>query len=85
MQRTPLLRKHYLLSTENVEKVERLAKTEQCSAAEVVRKAIEAYDADSSEEGLDELLDVVEDSIAEALESTRATNRKVSRLLKRLT
>ncbi len=79
-----LVRKHYLLSQDNIDKVEQLAEAEKCSAAEVVRKAIEAYAADHDDAALDALLDAVESSIADAVKSTKATNRKVERLLKGL-
>lgn len=79
-----LIRKHYLLSRENIEKVDRLAEAESCSAAEVVCKAIEAYESGQDEEGLEVLLNAVENSIAEAAKATRATNRKISQVLKRL-
>lgn len=78
------MRKHYLLSPENIETLDRLAQAERCSAAEVVRKAIEAYDAGQDDTALNALLDVVEESLVVAVKTTAATNRKISRILKRL-
>ena len=86
MQTNNLVRRHYLVSEDNIKKIENISKQRKCSAAEVVRNAIEAYDiARADEEAeLNAMLNIVGDSLQEAIKSTRSANRKVSKVLTRL-
>ena len=81
-----LIRRHYLVSESNIQKVATLSKIRNCSAAEIVRSAIDAYDIHQVDEEseLHVMLDLVEQSLATAIQSTRSANRRVAKVLKRL-
>jgi len=80
-----LVRKQYLVSEENVKKIKRLASVQGTSAAEIVRRAIEAYELEQPETLEEpELLQLVSRRLKEAISSTRRANRKVSRALETL-
>lgn len=80
-----LVRKQYLVTEENVKKIEALASIRGTSGAEIVRQAIDAYDPVASGE-LDapELLELVSEKLKEAILATRKTRRKVSKVLRSL-
>ncbi|MEJ2655477.1 MAG: hypothetical protein P8Z69_09325 [Acidihalobacter sp.] len=80
-----LVRKQFLVTQLNVEKLQRLA--EQCgsSAAEIVRKAIDAYEPqDQDETESPELMELVSARLKDAIKATRRANRQVAQTLKAL-
>ncbi len=76
----PLLRRQYLISEEQVAKIEKIAAAGGMSAAETVRMAIDAFDpeSESSDMGMDELMGLVHGRLQEAIESTRQATKLVS-------
>ena len=91
METTPraekLVRKQFLISPSQVEKLNRLAKDEGTSVAEMVRVAIDAYDPDTAAiADLDapELIELVSQRLKEAITSTQKANRAVGNTLKKL-
>lgn len=80
-----LIRKQFLVTPLNVEKLQRLAEESGTSAAEIVRKAIDAYEPHEPDEmESPELMELVSVRLKEALTATRRANRQVSRTLKAL-
>ena len=80
-----LVRKQFLISEESVVKLEKLAKTGNISASEVVRQAIDSYDPSQSQEmEMPELMELVSEKLKEAVSSTRKANKKISNTLKLL-
>lgn len=80
-----LVRKQFLVTPLNVEKLQRLAEESGTSAAAIVRKAIDAYEP--SEQGkpeAPELMELVSIRLKEALAATRKANRQVAKTLKSL-
>lgn len=78
-----LVRKQYLVSHDNVTKVEKLANSRGTSAAEIVRLAIDAYDPHNAEDlEAPELMQLVSTKLKEAISSTRKANRQVTKALK---
>jgi uncharacterized protein (DUF2384 family) len=91
METTPraekLVRKQFLISPSQVEKLNRLAKDEGTSVAEMVRVAIDTYDPDTAAiADLDapELIELVSQRLKEAITSTQKANRAVGNTLKKL-
>lgn len=81
----PLARRQYLVTAENLRKIKNIARQSSCSATEVVRRAIDAYDPERNEEPLlDALAETMHQNVKEALESTRRANRVVAEALARL-
>ena len=78
---TNLVRKQFLISESNIEKLDRIATQDNISAANVVRLAIEAY---NPSENIDqpELMELVSSRLKEAISSTQRANQKISRILK---
>ncbi len=80
-----LVRKQYLVTPSNVEKLQRLASDRGTSAAEIVRLAINAYEPNgASELDTPELMGLVSAHLKEAIRATRHTNRVVAKTLKGL-
>ncbi|MDH3712918.1 MAG: hypothetical protein OET44_03610 [Gammaproteobacteria bacterium] len=80
-----LVRKQYLVSERQVEKLKLIASREDKSAAEIVRLAIDAYDPDAVDEmDAPEFVTLVAERLKEAVKSTRAARRKMERTLKAL-
>ena len=91
METTPrpekLVRKQFLISPSQVEKLNRLARDEGTSVAEMVRLAIDTYNPDTAAIGdLDapELMELVSQRLKEAITSTQKANRAVGNALKKL-
>ncbi|RTZ96682.1 MAG: hypothetical protein DSY90_09760 [Deltaproteobacteria bacterium] len=81
----PLVRKQYLISPEQVKKVSQLAEEKKVSAAEIVRKAISAYNPDFSTDIQEsELLDLVCARVKEAIAETRKTRKHLENTLKKI-
>ncbi len=80
-----LVRKQYLVSEENVKKVERLASSKGTSATKIVRLAIDAYDpAGFDDLESPELIELVSSKLKESIAATKRANRKVAKTLKML-
>lgn len=80
-----LIRKQFLVTPLNVEKLQRLAEENGTSAAEIVRKAIDAYEPrEQDETQAPELMELVGARLKEAITATRRANRQVARTLKAL-
>ena len=80
-----LIRKQYLVSEDNIHKVEKLASSRGTSAADIVRQAIDAYDPHGADDmEASELMELVSERIKEAISATKKTNRKVAKALKSL-
>ena len=73
-----LVRKQFLIYPGQVEKIERLARRENTSAAEMVRKAIDAYNPDLPDNmGESELMELVAARLKEAIKETADTRRRL--------
>jgi predicted DNA-binding protein len=80
-----LIRKQYLISEDNIQKIERLASDRGTSAADIVRQAIDAYDPHGAEQmEAPELMELVSEKLKEAIAATKKANRKVTKTLKAL-
>ena len=78
-----LMRKQYLVSEDNIKKIQALASTKGMSAGNIVRLAIDAYDPTGFDDmDSPELMDFVSTRLKEAISATKKANRKVSRALK---
>ena len=91
METTPraekLVRKQFLISPSQVEKLNRLARDEGTSVAQMVRQAIDTYNPDTAAiADLDapELMELASERLKEAITSTQKANRAVSNTLKKL-
>lgn len=89
--RTNLIRKQFLISKSQVKKLNRLVQSTKAqggktSAAEMVRKAIDAYNPDETTNDLEasELMDLVHTRLQEAIKTTQKANRLVTEGLKKL-
>ena len=81
-QTTNLIRKQFLISSSQVEKLDRIAKEKGFSSAEIVRKAIEAYDPDVGDMDTSELFDLVSERVKEAIDDTVKTRKRLNEILK---
>ena len=91
METTPrtekLVRKQFLISPSQIEKLNRLARDEGTSVAQMVRQAIDTYNPDTAAiADLDapNLMELASERLKEAITSTRKANRAVSNTLKKL-
>ena len=74
-----LIRKQYLVSESNVEKLERIAAARGTSVTEVVRQAIDAFDPEGKDDmEPSELMELVAERLQEACRATRRANRRVN-------
>lgn len=80
-----LVRKQFLIHPDQIKKLQRLARDGETSAADMVRKAIDAYSPDVPM-GMDdsELLDLVSERVKEAIADTRKTREKLGKTFKKL-
>ena len=82
-----LVRKQFLISPSQIKKLNRLARDEGTSVAEMVRVAIDSYNPDKAAVAdLDapELIELVSERLKEAITSTKKANRTINRTLKKL-
>jgi len=80
-----LVRKQFLIFPSQAKKLEVLARQKNTSAAEIVRKAIAAYNPGSpSEMEESELLELVAARLKEAIEDTRNTRERLDATLEKL-
>jgi hypothetical protein len=81
-----LVRKQYLISRKQVEKLEILAKKQKTSAAQLVRAAIDAYNPDIPIDMKEsELLELVSTRVKEAIADTQETRKRLGVTLHKLT
>jgi hypothetical protein len=78
-----LVRKQFLISPSQVKKLNRLAKDEGTSVAEMVRVAIDSYNPDTAPLGATELMELVSKRLKEAIASTQKANRAIDKALKK--
>jgi len=80
-----LIRKQYLVSKDNIKKIEGLADSRGTSAANIVRQAIDAYDPHGAGDmEAPELMQLVHERLKDAIATTKNTNKKVANALKLL-
>jgi len=80
-----LVRKQFLVSTKNVDKLHRIAKQRGGSMTEVVRNAIDAFEPEEAETlEAPELMALLAGQLQEALKATEAANRRVDAALEAL-
>jgi hypothetical protein len=80
-----LVRKQFLISLDQVKKLELLAQREKTSAADMVRKAIDAYDPGSPKDmDESELLELVSARVKQAIADTQKTRGSLAETLERL-
>ena len=81
----PLVRKQFLISPGQVEKLSQLAEEKKVSEAEIVRNAISAYNPDfSADIEESELLDLVCARVKEAVAETHKTRKHLEKTLKKI-
>jgi len=86
-QTEKLVRKQFLISPSQIKKLDRIARDEGTSVAEVVRVAIDRYEPNiAAFADLDspELMDLVSTRLKEAIVSTQKANRNIDSALKKL-
>jgi hypothetical protein len=72
------VRKQFLISTTQAKKIESIAKRQKISAAEIVRKAIDAFNPDALAGMAEtELLELVRVRVKEAITDTRKTRERL--------
>jgi len=80
-----LVRKQYLVTEDNIKKIEKLASSRGTSAANIVRQAIDAYDPHGAGDmEAPELMQLVHEKLKEAISTTKKANKKVANALKSL-
>ena len=91
METTPraekLVRKQFLISPSQIEKLNRLARDEGTSVAQMVRQAIDTYNPDTAaiaSLNASELMELASERLKEAITSTQKANRAVGNTLKKL-
>ncbi len=86
MSKHNLVRKQYLMSAENISRIQQLAQKSGTSSAQIVRLAVDAYDPDNqislNEEK--ELMELVSSHLKEAITQTRETRKKLDATLTKL-
>jgi len=75
-----LVRKQFLITQDNVNKLALLSTRKKTSAADVVRLAIDAYNP-SEDVQMPELMELVSTSLKEAIDSTEKAAKKVEEVL----
>lgn len=87
LQTEKLVRKQFLISPSQIKKLDRIARNEGTSVAEIVRVAIDSYNPDNlpfADLDARELMDLVSARLKEAIASTQKANRKIDSTLKKL-
>ncbi len=78
-----LVRKQYLISEDNISKLDKLARSNHTSAAAIVRLAIDAYDPHGANTmDTPELMELVSARLKDAIASTKIAHQKVAKTLK---
>ena len=86
-QTEKLVRKQFLISPSQIKKLDRIARDEGTSVAEIVRTAIDTYDPNMApfvDLDAPELMDLVSIRLKEAIASTQKANRTIEKTLKKL-
>jgi len=86
-QTEKLVRKQFLILPSQIKKLDRLARDEGTSVAEIVRTAIDAYDPDTAifaDLDAPELMELVSTRLKEAIASTQKTNQAIDKALIKL-
>lgn len=79
--RPQLVRRQYLVTRDNLAKIKLISKEQDCSATEVVRRAIDSYNPNDSEEiKLEELVDMMASNVREAIAEVRNARKSVSQV-----
>ena len=80
-----LVRKQFLIHPDQIKKLNLLAKQSETSAADMVRRAIDAYNPDVPD-GMDDagLLELVSARVKEAVADTQKTRKKLAKTFKQL-
>jgi len=77
-----LVRKQFLVTEEQIDKLDRIAGERGVPVTEVVRQAIDAYDPEGiSRMDAPELMELVGRRLKEALRETRRANKRVNSVL----
>jgi len=77
-----LVRKQYLITPRQIDKIKVLAKKQKASAAEVVRMAIDAFNPDvPTDLNESELFDLVSARVKEAIADTATTRKRLKKTL----
>ncbi len=77
-----LVRKQYLIAPRQIEKLEILAKKQKTSAADVVRRAIDAFNPDvPADMNESELFELVSAKVKEAIADTQETRQRLKKTL----
>ena len=87
IQTEKLVRKQFLISPSQVKKLNRIARSEGTSVAEIVRTAIDTYNPNNSilaDLAAPELMELVSARLKEAIASTQKANRTIDKALKKL-
>ena len=80
-----MVRKQFLVSPATAKRLERIATERGTSASEVVRQAIDSFDASTSEAmESPELMELVSKRLKEAIKATRNAHKAVSSTLQSL-
>lgn len=86
MSKQNLVRKQYLMSTDNISRIEQLAQKSGTSSAQIVRLAVDAYDPDNqiSLQEEKELMELVSTRLKETISETRDTRKKLDETLTKI-
>ena len=87
LQTEKLVRKQFLISPSQIKKLDRIARDEGTSVAEIVRTAIDTYDPNMApfvDLDAPELMELVSTRLKEAIASTQKANRTIEKTLKKL-
>ena len=87
LQTEKLVRKQFLISPSQIKKLDRIARDEGTSVAEIVRTAIDTYDPNMApfvDLDAPELMELVSTRLKEAIASTQKANRTIDKTLKKL-
>ena len=80
-----LVRKQFLIYPTQAKKIELIAKRQKISAAEMVRKAIDAFNPDATPEmAYTDLLELVRVRVKQAIKDTKRTRERLSAALNKL-
>ncbi|MEA3361197.1 MAG: ribbon-helix-helix protein, CopG family [Thermodesulfobacteriota bacterium] len=86
-QTEKLVRKQFLISPSQVQKLNHLARDRGTSVAEMVRVAIDSYNTDMAvvtDLEASELMELASKRLKEAIASTKKANRAINKTLKKL-
>jgi hypothetical protein len=81
-----LVRKQFLISPSQIEKLNRLVRDEGTSVAQILRQAIDTYNPDSAaiaDLDASELMELASERLRKTITSTQKANRVVSNALKK--